>query len=277
MELTKSKAEAFHQMHRRDQILVLPNPWDVGSARLLEHLGFEALATTSAGFAHSQGKPDGQVGRDAALAHAADIAAATSLPVSADLENCFADDPSGVAATVSAAAGIGIVGCSVEDATGDPAKPIYDFDLAVERVTAAVAAANEASFKFTLTARAENYLHGRPDLADTIARLQAFADAGASVAYAPGITAMTEIRELVAAVPIPVNVLAMPGMTVGELESVAVARVSIGSGLARAAMSTFYAGAREIVEKGSFGYGLSEPSTVDLNGIFSAWADRTRD
>jgi 2-methylisocitrate lyase-like PEP mutase family enzyme len=270
---THAKATRFREMHLRPEVLVLPNPWDIGTARLLQHLGFEALATTSAGFAHSVGRPDGGVSRVAALAHAADLAATTDLPVSADLENCFADDPAGVAATVVAATETGVVGCSVEDATGRTNDPIYDFELAVERVTAAVEAAKSAGFPFTVTARAENFLHDRPDLEDTIARLQAFAAAGADVVYAPGISEPKDVAMVVESVSVPVNVLALPGMTVAQLEDLGVARVSIGSGLSRAAFGAFYAGATELIERGTFGYGWKERPFVDLNGIFQMWAD----
>ncbi len=265
------KAVAFREMHLRPEILILPNPWDAGTARLLDELGFEAMATTSAGFAHSLGRPDGHVDRTRALQHATAIAGCTGRPVSADLENCFADDPSGVAETVSAAAETGIVGCSIEDATGHPDAPIYEFGLAVERVAAAVESAQSADFPFTLTARAENFLHDRPDLEDTIRRLQAYAAAGADVVYAPGIANPTAIGEAVAAVEVPVNVLALPGMTVGGLQDLGVARVSVGSGLSRAAFSAFYAGARELFEDGTFGYDWQERPPVDLNGIFGKW------
>ncbi len=262
------KAQRFAEMHQRPEILVLPNPWDIGSARLLDHMGFEALATTSAGFAHAQGRPDGGIGRDAALDHARKIAASTTLPVSADLENCFADDPEGVAATMAIAAGTGIVGCSVEDATGNPDSPIYDFALAVERVEAAVEVASRAGFPFTLTARSENFLHGHPDVGDTIARLVAFEEAGADVVYAPGIDDAAILKRIIDAVSVPVNVLAMAPFTVSSLEELGVARVSVGSGLSRAAFSAFYAGARELMDKGTFGYGWTDRPSVDLNGIF---------
>lgn len=275
MDLTvHKKAERFRRLHHRKEILVLPNPWNAGTARLLEHLGFEALATTSAGLAHSIGVPDGAAGKRAALQHATDIAAATSLPVSADLENCYAEDPAGVAATVTAAMETGIVGCSVEDATGQQDGPIYDFDLAVARVEAAADAAVRAPYPFTLTARAENYLYDRPDLADTVRRLQAFAAAGADVVYAPGLADLDDIRAVVSSVPVPVNVLARPGMTVTTLQECGVARVSVGSGLSRAAFGAFFAGAVELIEQGTFGYGWQERPVIDLNGIFGS-ADRS--
>lgn len=269
-----AKATSFRQMHLRDRILILPNPWDRGTARLLQHLGFEAIATTSAGFAHSLGLPDGRVGRDIALAHARDIAECTDLPVSADLENCYSVDPEGVAATVSAATETGVVGCSVEDASGIDATPIYEFSLAVERVVAAVEAARQAGFPFTLTARAEGFLYEQTDLDEIIARLQAFSAAGADVVYAPGIKNIDAIRTIVEAVSVPVNVLARPEFTVAHLEDAGVARVSVGSGLSRAAISTFYGGARELIEAGTFGYGLTGRTDIDLNGILADYAGR---
>ena len=206
------KAARFLALHRPGNPLLLPNPWDAGSAKLLASLGFEALATTSSGFAATLGRADGSVSRDEALAHAAAIVAATELPVSADLENCFADDPDGVAHTVSLAVETGLAGLSVEDFSGRGDSPIYDIGLAAERVAAAASAAHAGSPRLVLTARAENYLHGRPDLADTIARLQAFQAAGADVLYAPGLTSLADIRQVVSAVDRPVNVLAMPGV-----------------------------------------------------------------
>jgi 2-methylisocitrate lyase-like PEP mutase family enzyme len=212
------------------------------------------------------------VGRVKALEHAAAIAAGTDLPVSADLENCFADDPAGVAATIAAATETGIVGCSIEDATGRLEDPIYDFDLAVERVAAAVESARDAGFPFTLTARAENFVCGRPDLGETIARLQAFEAAGADVVYAPGVGDVRSIATMVESVSVPLNVLALPELTVAGLQDIGVARVSIGSGLSRAAFSAFYAGAAELAERGTFGYGWPDRPTVDLNGIFNDWS-----
>jgi 2-methylisocitrate lyase-like PEP mutase family enzyme len=267
------KGATFREMHLRSEILVLPNPWDVGTSRLLEHLGFEALATTSAGFAHSMGRPDGEIDRSAALRHAAAIAGCTALPVSADLENCFADNPVGVATTIAAAIETGIVGCSIEDATGRPDDPIYEFSLAVERVEAAVETAKNAGFPFTLTARAEGFLHGRPDLEDAVRRLDAFAAAGANVVYAPGISDTAAISTVVESVEVPVNVLALPGMTVNGLQQLGVARVSVGSGLSRAAFAAFYAGAQELISEGTFGYGWPDRPIVPLNEIFGADED----
>src|SRR3954451_15837403 len=187
MRTQAEKAHAFRALHQQESAFIIPNPWDVGTARLLAHLGFDALATTSAGYAFSVGQRDNTIGRDQMIQHVGAIVAATDLPVSADLENGFGDDPATVAETIQLAAAAGLAGCSIEDASGDPQKPIYDRALAVERVAAAVEAARALPFPFTLTARAENYLHGRPDLDDTLDRLRAFEDAGADVLYAPGL------------------------------------------------------------------------------------------
>lgn len=255
MPSINEKAELFRHQHHREQILLLPNPWDVGSARILASLGFEALATTSAGFAHSLGRPDGGITRDEALNHVREIAAATDLPVSADLERCFADDPDGVAETVAAAITTGAVGCSVEDATGDQGNPIYDFGFAVARVAAAVEAARQAAFSFTLTARAENHLHGRTDLDDTIKRLVAFQDAGADVVYAPGLADRRSVRAVVSAIDVPVNVLGLPVFTADELQEDGVSRVSVGSGMSKTAYASLIEGGRELIRDGTFGYG----------------------
>ena len=249
------KAELFRALHEGPELLLLPNPWDVGSAKLLASLGFAALATTSGGFAATLGRLDGSVTRDEALTHGAEIAAATSLPVSADLENAFADEPAGVAETIRMAVQAGLAGCSVEDFTGQPGSPIYDIGLATDRVAAAAAAAKAGLVQLVLTARAENYLHGRPHLADTIARLQAYQDAGADVLYAPGLTSLDEIRQVVSAVDRPVNVLALPGgPTVPELAEAGVRRVSVGASFAFAALGAVVEAARELREDGSYGF-----------------------
>jgi len=249
------KAARFLALHRPGSPLLLPNPWDQGSAKLLASLGFQALATTSSGFAATLGRSDGSVSGDEALAHAAAIVAATDLPVSADLENCFADDPDGVARTVALAVETGLAGCSVEDFTGDDDEPFYDIGPAAERVAAAVEAAHAGSARLVLTARAENYLYGRPDLADTIARLQAYQAAGADVLYAPGLTSLTDIRQLVSAVDRPVNVLAIPGTPpVSELAAVGVSRVSVGGALAFAALGALVDAATELRDKGTYRY-----------------------
>jgi 2-methylisocitrate lyase-like PEP mutase family enzyme len=248
-------AQRFLAMHQRDTPLLLPNPWDAGSARLLVSLGFEALATTSSGFAATLGRLDGGVTRDEALSHAATIVAATDVPVSSDLENGFADEPREVAQTVRLAIDAGLAGCSVEDFTRNPDDPIYDIGLAKERVAAAAEAAHAGPVHLVLTARAENYLHGRPDLADTIARLQAYQEAGADVLYAPGPTDRDDIRQLVEAVDRPVNVLALPGgPTIPELASVGVRRVSVGGAFAFAALGAVVDAARELREQGTYGF-----------------------
>ena len=275
MDLVK-RAEAFRELHARPGIFAIPNPWDAGSAIALTQMGFEALATTSAGLAYSLGRPDGRnaVSREETLANAAAIAAATPLPVSADLENGFGDTPDDCARTIRAAGVAGLVGGSIEDATGRADAPIDSLDSAVTRVRAAVAAARALPFPFTLTARAENFLHGRPDLADTIARLVAFADAGADVLFAPGLRARDDIAAVVRAVaPKPVNVimgLAGSPLTLAELETLGVKRVSVGSSLARAAFGAFVRAAREIREHGSFAYAADALPNAELNRMFAA-------
>jgi 2-methylisocitrate lyase-like PEP mutase family enzyme len=249
------KAARFLDLHRPGRPLLLPNPWDQGSAKLLASLGFQALATTSSGFAATLGRLDGSVTREEAIAHAAAIVAATELPVSADLERAFADDPAGVAATLRLALDAGLAGCSVEDATGRRDTPIYDAGLAAERVAAAAEVAHGGPVRLVLTARAENFLYGRPDLADTIARLQAFQAAGADVLYAPGLSRLQDIRQLVASVERPVNVLALPNApTVAELADAGVARISVGGAFAFAALGAVVEAARELREQGTYGF-----------------------
>jgi 2-methylisocitrate lyase-like PEP mutase family enzyme len=250
-----STARRFLELHVPGRPLLLPNPWDQGSARLLSSLGFEALATTSSGFAATLGRLDGSVTRSEAVAHAATIVAATELPVSADLENGFADDPAGVADTLALAIGAGLAGCSIEDFTGSPDDPIYDLGLAAERIRAAAEVAHRGPVHLVLTARAENYLHGRPDLADTIARLQAYQEAGADVVYAPGLRRLEDIRQLVASVDRPVNVLALPGVPpVPELAAAGVSRVSVGGAFAFAAAGAVVEAASELRQAGTYGY-----------------------
>jgi 2-methylisocitrate lyase-like PEP mutase family enzyme len=242
----------FLDLHKPGDPLLLPNPWDVGSARVLAALGFRALATTSSGFAATLGRPDTSVTRDEALAHGAAVAAGVDVPVSADLENGFADAPEEVAETVRRAVAAGLAGCSIEDATQRADDPIYDPTLAAERVAAAVEAAGPG---FVITARAENFLHDRRDLDDTIARLQSFQEAGAHVLYAPGLTAPDQIRAVVTSVDRPVNVLALPGApTVAELADLGVARVSVGGGFAFAALGTLVEAGRELFEQGTYGF-----------------------
>jgi 2-methylisocitrate lyase-like PEP mutase family enzyme len=249
------QAERFLALHRGPQPLLLPNPWDLGSAKLLAWLGFAALATTSSGFAATMGRPDGQVTRDEALAHAAGITEATGLPVSADLENGFADSPAEVAETVRLAAVAGLAGCSVEDFTRDPARPIYEPSLAADRIAAAAEVATSGPIRLILTARAENYLHGRPDLADTITRLQAYQEAGADVLYAPGLTDLADIHQVVNSVDRPVNVLATPGgPPVSDLTAAGVRRVSVGGAFAFAALGALVQAATEVKEHGTYGF-----------------------
>lgn len=268
------RAQAFKALHEREGAFVIPNPWDAGSARMLASMGFEALATTSAGLAFVLGRADaeGAISRNESLANIASIVAATSLPVAADLENCFADSPEGCADTLLKAAATGIVGGSIEDANGRPDDPIYDFELAVARVKAAVAAVRSLPFPFTLTARAENLLHGRMNLADTIKRLQAYADAGADVLYAPGLRTREEVIAVVRAMaPKPVNVLMGLGgvtLSVADLSECGVKRISVGSSLARAAWGGFYRAAEEIRSAGTFSYAEDALPFDQLNTLF---------
>jgi 2-methylisocitrate lyase-like PEP mutase family enzyme len=255
MTASPNQADHFRSLHVPGRPLLLANAWDAGSAKLFESVGFEAVATTSSGFAGTLGRLDGSVTKEQALAHGGDIAAATSLPVSADLENGFADDPAGVAETVRAAEAVGLAGCSIEDFTRNPDDPIYDLGLAVERVTAAVAAAAATEHGIVITARAENYLHGRPDLDDTITRLAAFGEAGADVLYAPGCNELADIRRIVESVGRPVNVLTLPGApTVEQLAEAGVARVSVGGAFAYVALGAVAEAARELLDDGTYGF-----------------------
>jgi 2-methylisocitrate lyase-like PEP mutase family enzyme len=248
-------ARWFAQLHNGAQPLLMPNPWDAGSARLLRELGFQALATTSGGFAATLGRTDGSVTRDEALAHGAALAAATDLPVSADLENGFADAPDAVAETVALAIEAGLVGCSIEDYTGHPDGPMYCMEHAVARIAAAAEAAHAGKVHLVLTARAENHIRGNPDLDDTIARLRAYGEAGADVLYAPGLTQIEDIRRVVAEVGRPVNVLTVPGApAVAELAAAGVKRVSTGGAVAYAALDAAARAARELQEDGTYGF-----------------------
>ncbi len=253
----EQKYEAFKALHERPGAFVIPNPWNAGTARILTALGFEALATTSAGYAFAVGRRDASASEtlDEILQNAKEIVNATDLPVSADLEDGFGRAPEICAATIQRAADIGLVGGSIEDATGDAADPIFEFNLAAERVAAAAQAARKCHF--LLTARAENFLHGRPDLGDTIRRLKAFDEAGADVLYAPGLPSLEAIREVCASVSKPVNVvmgLKGPTWSVEDLAAVGVKRISVGGSLARAALGAFLRAAREVKEKGTFTY-----------------------
>lgn len=268
------KAAIFQALHERKQPFVIGNPWDAGSARILTSLKYEALSTTSAGLAFSLGRKDGTaaVSRAEALANAKSIVEATNLPVAADLENGYGHAPEDAAKTIRLAAEAGLVGGSIEDATGDETNPIYEFDHAVERIAAAVEAANALPFPFMLVARAENFLHGRSDLDDTIKRLQAFEKAGAAVLYAPGLTRPEEIRAVCSSVTKPVNVLmglkGAPGFTVQQLGELGVRRISIGSGFSRAALTAFLHAAREVIGDGTFGFADETLYISDLTAMF---------
>jgi 2-methylisocitrate lyase-like PEP mutase family enzyme len=272
--LTQSeKGRIFRSLHEQSDAFVIPNPWDIGTARLLAQLGFEALATTSAGYAFSVGKRDYAIGRDEMMRHVAAIASATDLPVSGDLENGFGDEPETVAETIRMAAAVGLAGGSIEDATNRPESPIYDVALAVERLQAASEAARALPFTFTLTGRAENYLWGRPDLSNTIKRLQAYQEAGADVLYAPGITNKEEIAAIVRSVDRPVNVLmGSKGVnySLKELTEIGVKRISVGSALSRAALGAFLRAAREMRENGTFGFTDDAVPYPEISAMFDA-------
>src|SRR4051794_29619117 len=249
------KAERFLALHQGPGALLLPNPWDAGIAKLLASLGFSALATTSSGFAATLGRLDGSVTRDQAIAHAAAIVDATDLPVSADLENGYVHEPEAVAETVGLALAAGLAGCSIEDFTGRADDPIYDLALATERIAAAAEAAHRGDVHLVLTARAENLLHGRDDLDDTITRLQAFQSAGADVLYAPGLAKAEDIRRVVTSVDLPVNVLAHAfAPSVKELEELGVKRISVGGAFAYAALGAVVEASRELLEEGTYGF-----------------------
>lgn len=272
------KGVAFEALHKRDGTFIIPNPWDVGSARLLANLGFEALATSSAGYAFSIGKADNAVGREGTLAHAKAVDAASDLPLSIDLENGFGDAPGFVAETIRLAAATGAVGGSIEDATGRADDPIYERALAIARIRAASEVVRTLPFPFMLTARAENYLVGKPDLHDTIQRLQAYQEAGADVLYAPGLASKNDIASVVSSVDRPVNVLmGLQGVkiTVAELSAIGVRRVSVGSGLARCALGAFLRAAREMREHGTFSFAEEAESYRTINSIFSSWDSLT--
>ena len=275
MPTQAEKAVQFQALHHGPHVLVVGNPWDAGTARILTGLGFKALSTTSAGLAFTLGRRDGTraVSRDEALANAHAIVEATPLPVAADLENGYGDSPEAAAETIGLAAEIaGLVGGSIEDATGDSAHPIYDFGLAVERIAAASEAARGLGFPFMLVARAENYLHGRADLDDTIRRLQAYEKAGAAVLYAPGISHPDDIRLICASVSKPVNVLmglkGVPALSVKDLGALGVRRISIGSGFSRAALTAFVHAAREVIEDGTFNFTAETLYLSELAELF---------
>ena len=269
---TADKRRAFHQLHAAG-CFVIPNPWDVGSARMLQGLGFKALATTSSGFAWSHGHADNSVTRDMALAHLADIVAATDVPVNADFESGFAPDAAGVAQSVRLAVETGVAGLSIEDATGDADRPLYTLDEATERVRAARRAIDEAGGDTLLVGRAECFLVGRPDLDETIARLKAYAQAGADCLYAPGLSTREQIAAVVAAVaPKPVNLLvgSTSELTLADIAALGVRRVSVGGALARTAWGAFMRAAKLMAEQGRFDGFADAASGKDLNAFFSA-------
>ena len=271
MPTQKEKGARFRALHQRDRAFIIPNPWDAGTARLLALSGFEALATTSAGYAFSAGLQDGAVGRDAMLEHVAGIVAATDLPVSADLENGFGDSPESCAETIRLAAAAGLAGGSIEDVRPRPQGTLYTFEHAVERVRAAAEAAHALSTPFVLTARAENFIAGNPDLADTIRRLQAFQEAGAEVLYAPGLSTKEDIAAVVSSVDRPINVL-MPvqGSTLdlATLSAMGVKRISVGGSLSRVALTAFLRAAREMQQHGTFTFGDDLISYGEFNEMF---------
>lgn len=275
MRTQEQKSDAFRGLHERPGAFIIPNPWDAGTAKLLASLGFEALATTSLGLSNMLGRVDGSnmVSRAEVLANCRAIAEATDLPVNADLENGYAHEPRAAAEMIRLAAEAGVVGGSIEDATGDEANPIYDFTLAVERVHAAVETARALPFRFMLTARAENLLHGRRDLDDTIKRLQAFEKAGADVLYAPGVRDLATIRAVTSSVGKPVNVVMSavdPSITLAHLAEAGVKRVSVGGALSRLALAAFLSGAREMKDKGGFTWMRDTVAYKDLKAVFKA-------
>jgi 2-methylisocitrate lyase-like PEP mutase family enzyme len=260
MTAQSEKAKDFARLHMAKEGFVMPNPWDVGSTRIMAHHGFKALATSSAAFANTLGRGDYKVSRDEALQHCRDIAGATDLPVSADLEKCFADKPEDVADVILRATDTGIVGCSIEDATGDLQEPLFPFEMAVDRVRLAVKAAERVSFPFTITARTEALLFGEKDIKEIIRRLQAFEKAGAHVLFAPGITSIDQAQQITAAVRRPVNVMAMKMLSAPDLFEVGVKRVSLGPWFARAAVQALLEAIDEVKTKGTFTFAEKCPN-----------------
>jgi 2-methylisocitrate lyase-like PEP mutase family enzyme len=264
------KGRAFRALHART--FIIPNPFDVGSAKFLASLGFDALATSSAGYAFTRGLPDGGVRFDEMIAHCRELVAAVGIPVSADLEHGKGDSPDSAAQTIFAAEAAGLAGCSIEDSTGDPKDPIYEFSLAVERVTAAVEAARSLKRDFVFTARAENFLWGIRDLDDTIRRLQAFEKAGADVLYAPGLSDIETVKAICSAVTKPVNILAVPGFTMDGLRAAGAKRISLGSKLSTAAFGAIRRAADEMLQKGSFEFARDATPFADLQKLFGSKA-----
>jgi len=268
------KGKVFRQLHQGPEILLMPNPWDPGTTRFLASLGFKALATSSAGFAFSRALPDGGVAFDVMMQHCRDLVAATDLPISGDLEKGKGDSADSAGETIFAAEAAGLAGCSIEDFSGDADKPIYDFDHAVERVYAAAEAARALKSDFVFTARAENFLHGRADLDDTIKRLQAFERAGADVLFAPGISDLESIRTICASVSKPVNVLAPASLSVSTLKSAGVRRVSLGPRLTTAAFTAIRDAAREVLDKGTFEFSKTGVTFGELQKLYAQDADK---
>jgi 2-methylisocitrate lyase-like PEP mutase family enzyme len=266
------KANRLRALHQASGCFVIANAWDAGSAKILAGLGFHALATSSGASAGVLGRRDGLVTREEALAHARAIVEATDLPVSADLEKGFDDAPAGVAETMRLAAAVGLVGCTIEDFTGNPQKPLYDLDFAKERIAAAAEAARKLQFPFTLTARAEGFLRGSPDLDDILKRLQAFEQAGADVLMAPGLPDLAAVRAVCSALSRPFNFMAGVrgrSFSVSELTNAGVKRISLATSLYRAAMSGLVDAAREVKDKGTFGYVETTMATPELNTFMS--------
>ncbi|QOZ33400.1 oxaloacetate decarboxylase [Bradyrhizobium sp. CCBAU 53421] len=271
MRTQADKAARFRDLHQRPGAFIIPNPWDAGTAKLLAAMGFEALATTSLGLANTLGSAT--VSLDAIIENCRVITDATDLPVNADLENCGADDPKTAARAITRAAEAGVVGGSIEDSTGNPQRPIYDFSLAVERVQAAVEAARALPFPFTLTARAENFLHGRKDLDDTIRRLQAFEAAGADVLYSPGLYDIGTIKTVVSAVKRPFNLVtgfADPTLTVEQIAAAGVKRISVGGAMQRHALAAFLRAAREMKDQGAFSFVRDMAPVKEVRDMFAA-------
>lgn len=269
MDKTHDKGQVFRDLHYGDAPFIIPNPWDIGTAKLLASCGFKALATTSAGYAFSRGLPDGGVSFDVMIQHCREIVGATDLPVSADLERGKGDSPESAAETIFAAGAAGLAGCSIEDHTGNPNHPIYDFKLAVERVHAAADAARALKHDFVFTARAENFLWDRPDLDDTIRRLQAFEVAGADVLYAPGITDIGMVKTICSSLSKPVNILAQPTLTVAALTEAGARRISLGSKLATFAYGLIENASREMLRDGTFGFSRAAMAFSRAQALFA--------
>jgi 2-methylisocitrate lyase-like PEP mutase family enzyme len=267
------KGKQFRTLHEAPGAFVIPNPWDIGTAKLFASLGFQALATTSAGFAFSRGLPDGGVGFETMIHHCREMAAATDLPVSADLERGKGDSPESAEETIFAAAAAGLAGCSIEDHSGDPGSPIYEFGLAVERVAAAADAARSLKHDFVFTARCENFLWGRNDLEDTIGRLQAYEKAGADVLYAPGLSDIATVEKVCKALSKPVNVLVVPGFTVADLSNAGAKRISLGSKLATFCYGMLQTAAREMLQDGTFGFASAGMPFAKAQELFRGAAE----